>query len=56
VGALLVSLVSLFGNYALVNAIMVGVFSLGNIWTQSWHLILLDKAKGVYNPNAPYDG
>ena len=45
VGTLLISFVNLFGNYALVNAIMVGIFSLGNIWTQSWHLMLLDKAK-----------
>lgn len=45
VGALLVSLISIFGNHAIVNAIMVGVFSFGNIWMLSGHLLMLNKAK-----------
>ncbi len=45
VGTLFVSLISTFGNYAIVNAIMVGAFSLGNIWELSGHLLMLGKAK-----------
>ncbi len=45
VGTLLFSLFGIFGNHAIVNAIMVGAFSLGNIWTLGGHLLMLDKAK-----------
>ncbi len=45
VGTLLFSLFGIFGNYAIVNAIMVGAFSLGNIWTLGGHLLMLGKAK-----------
>jgi hypothetical protein len=45
VGALLFSPINLFGNHALVNAIMVGVFTLGNIWTLGGSLLMLGKAK-----------
>lgn len=42
VGILLVSLVAIFGNYAIVNALMVGVFSFGNIWMLGGHLLMTD--------------
>lgn len=45
VGTLLFSLVGLFGNYAIVNALMVGTFSLGNIWSLAGHLWMLRRAK-----------
>jgi hypothetical protein len=45
VGTLFVSLISMLGNYAIVNAIMVGVFSFGNIWMLGGHLLMLSKAK-----------
>ncbi len=45
VGTLLISLISAFGNYALVNAVMVGAFSFGNIWALVGHLLMLCKAK-----------
>ena len=45
VGTLLFSLVGLLGNYEPVNAIMVGAFSLGNIWALAGHLYLLKKAE-----------
>lgn len=45
VGTLLFSLFAIFGNHAIVNAIMVGAFSLGNIWTLGGHLLMLGKAK-----------
>lgn len=45
VGTLLAGLFSLFGNYAIINAIMVGAFSLGNIWALGGHLLMLGKAK-----------
>ena len=45
VGTLFVSLISILGNYAIVNAIMVGVFSFGNIWMLGGHLLMLSKAK-----------
>ncbi len=45
VGTLLVSLIGIFGNYAIVNAVMVGVFSFGNIWMLGGHLLMLSKVK-----------
>ncbi|MGI6333510.1 MAG: DUF6796 family protein [Saccharofermentanales bacterium] len=48
VGTLLASLVSVLGNYAVVNAIMLGAFSLGNIWTLVGHLLMLGKTKENY--------
>ena len=45
VGGLLFSLVIVFGNHAMVNAIMVGALTLGNIWTLGGHLLMLGKAK-----------
>ena len=45
IGTLLFSLGGLFGNHALVNAIMVGTFSLGNIWSLAGHLWMLGKMK-----------
>jgi uncharacterized membrane protein YhdT len=45
VGTLLFSLIAVFGNHAVVNAIMVGTFSLGNIWALSGALLMLGKAK-----------
>jgi predicted permease len=44
-GALIFSLVHVFGNYAPVNAILVGALTLGNIWTLGGHLLMLGKAK-----------
>lgn len=48
VGTLLVSLVSFFGNYSIVNALMLGAFSLGNVWELGGHLLMLGKAKENY--------
>ncbi|MDI9470605.1 MAG: hypothetical protein QM296_10405 [Bacillota bacterium] len=45
VGALLVSPISLFGNHAVVNAIAVGVLSLGNIWMLGGQLLMLGRVK-----------
>ncbi|MGI6635801.1 MAG: DUF6796 family protein [Christensenellales bacterium] len=45
VGALLFSLVHVFGNYRAVNAILVGALTLGNIWTLGGFLLMLGKAK-----------
>lgn len=45
VGGLLFSLVSVFGNHALVNAIAVGALTLGNIWKLGGHLLMLNKVK-----------
>ena len=42
-GTLLFSLIGLFGNHALVNALMVGAFSLGNIWSLTGHLWMLRR-------------
>ena len=47
-GSLIFSLVGLFGNSEIVNAIMVGAFSLGNIWTLSGHLWMLNKVREKY--------
>ena len=43
VGTLLFSLIGLFGNHALVNALMTGAFSLGNVWSLVGHLLMLPK-------------
>ena len=48
VGALLFSLIGLLGNHEIVNAIMVGAFSLGNIWSLAGHLWMLRRAKEHY--------
>ena len=48
VGTLLFSFITIFGSHAIVNAIMVGAFSLGNIWTLGGHLLMLGKAKEHY--------
>ena len=45
VGSLLFSLIGLLGNHEIVNAIVVGAFSLGNIWSLAGHLWMLRKAK-----------
>ena len=45
VGSLLFCPIGLFGNHELVNAVMMGAFSLGNIWTLVGHLLFLRKAK-----------
>lgn len=45
VGCLIFYLFGVFGNYAIVNAIVVGALTLGNIWQLSGSLYLLDKAK-----------
>jgi len=45
VGTLLASLVIIFGNHAIVNAIMVGASSLGNIWQLAGLFFILGKAK-----------
>ena len=51
VGALLFSLVNVFGNYAIVSAIMVGALTLGNIWALGGSLLMLDKAKENHDKN-----
>lgn len=45
VGTLLVSLIGFIGNHAIVNAIMVGAFSIGNIWMLGGHLLMLGRKK-----------
>ena len=45
VGSLLVSPIGLLGNHEIVNAIMVGAFSLGNIWSLAGHLWMLGREK-----------
>lgn len=45
VGTLLISLVSFFGNHAIVNAIMLGSLTFGNIWKMSGALLMLDRAR-----------
>ncbi|MGI6072830.1 MAG: DUF6796 family protein [Lachnospiraceae bacterium] len=49
VGGLLFSLVGLFGNYSIVNAIVMGALTLGNIWMLSGALLMLGKAKENLN-------
>ena len=44
VGTLLVSIAGVLGNYDIVNALMVGAFSLGSLWTLVGHLMMLGKA------------
>ena len=39
------SFVGLFGNYEIVNALVMGAFSLGNIWTLCTHLLLVHTNK-----------
>ena len=48
VGTLLFSLIGLLGNHAFVNAVMVGAFSLGNIWSLGGHLWMLRRAKEAH--------
>ena len=43
VGSLLFSLAGLLGNREIVNAILMGAFSLGNIWSLAGHLWMLKK-------------
>lgn len=45
VGSLLFSFIGLVGNYEITNAIMVGAFSLGNIWSLVGHLWILHTAE-----------
>ena len=45
VGTILASLIGLFGNHPAVNALMVGAFSLGNIYTLWGHLWMLNSGK-----------
>ena len=42
-GLILFSFIGVFGNHEIVNALMVGTFSLGNIWTLAGHLFMLPK-------------
>ena len=42
-GVLLFSLIGLLGNHEIVNAVMVGAFSLGNIWSLAGHLWILKR-------------
>ena len=51
VGTVLISLTGFAGNHAAVNALMVGAFSFGNIWTLTGHLILLPKAREKHRRN-----
>ena len=43
VGILLTGIIGIFGNYEIVNALMVGAFSIGNIWTLAGHLFMVNK-------------
>ena len=43
VGTMVASLIGLLGNHEIINALMVGAFSLGNIWTLVAHLLILPK-------------
>ncbi len=45
VGTLLASLVIIFGNHAIINAIIVGASSLGNIWQLAGLFFMLGQAK-----------
>ncbi|MGP1432922.1 MAG: DUF6796 family protein [Catonella sp.] len=45
VGTLFVSIAGVLGNHEMVNALMVGAFSLGSLWTLAGHLMMLGKAK-----------
>ena len=44
-GSVLASLIGFFGNHEIVNAIMTGAFSLGNIWSLAGHLLMLRRVK-----------
>lgn len=48
VGAALVSLVNIFGNHALVNAISMGAATFGNLWKMGGAFLMLNKAKERY--------
>ncbi|NMA93163.1 MAG: hypothetical protein GX975_00720 [Clostridiales bacterium] len=48
VGAALISLVNIFGNHAIVNAINMGAATFGNLWKISGALLMLSKAKERY--------
>ena len=45
IGSLLAAPIGLLGNHEAVNAIMMGAFSLGNIWSLAGHLWMLKKAQ-----------
>lgn len=45
VGGIIFGLVGLFGNYAIVNAVVMGALTLGNIWMLSGNLYMLNKIK-----------
>ena len=45
VGTALVLPVCLLGNHPIVNALMLGAFSVGNVWTLAGHALFLNKAK-----------
>lgn len=45
VGTILVCPVGLLGNQEVVNALMMGAFSFGNIWTLGGHLWILNRAE-----------
>ena len=53
IGSLLVCPFSLLGNHAVVNALMVGAFSFGNIWTLAGHLLLLRRARENWESAPP---
>ena len=48
-GTLLFSLIGLFGNHPVVNALMMGAFSLGNVWSLAGHLWLLSRVENLRN-------
>ena len=45
IGSLLVFPIGLLGNHEIINALMMGAFSIGNIWTLAGHLWVLPKAR-----------
>ena len=45
IGTLLFSIIGICGNYEILNALMVGAFSLGNICSLLGHLIMINKVK-----------
>ena len=53
VGSLLFSLVGLLGNSEIVNAILMGAFSLGNIWSLAGHLWMLRKVQETDKLESP---
>ena len=48
IGTTLGYVVGLFGNLALVNAIVLGAFSIGNVWSLVGHALFLDEAQQKY--------